>query len=286
MLSAALALVCETTLADGNQALQVEPAVPVPARPAPAPVLPLDVPAGLFSTSDLFQREDAPTIGGIWTDCTEQHPDYFEPLGIYEEGIVIADPFTRPGVYDQAPPSAHPPTEGRLYPGIGCAFVDTGSTTVTVKVVWSGNHSINHPPPVSHVEATPLLYVTPDNSRFGFGVWPTEIFGLPWMFAGYIGAPVEKFEVVVGARLPQGHKPGTPREIELRAENPGEVTVWVDGEQVFFEDGVGFNAIQVDPKMINSTLHGFAVDAHYVDPPSSIPRIKGIESISIRVPGR
>ena len=173
-----------------------------------------------------------------------------------------------------------------LYPGIGCAFVETGSTSVSVKVMWSGNHGIEPPLPISHVEATPLLYVTPGNSRFGFGAWPTELWGVPIIFAGYIGAPVERFEVVVSAPLPGGHESGTPREIELRADKPGEVTIWVDGQQISFQDGVGLNPIQVDHNLIHSTKHGLAVDAHCVNPSSQVPHLKGIESATIQILNR
>jgi hypothetical protein len=34
--------------------------------------------------------------------------------------------------------------------------------------------------------------------------------------------------------------------------------------------------------MIHSTLHGIAVDAHFVAPQSNIPTIKGIETVTIR----
>jgi hypothetical protein len=236
----------------------------------------------LYSLTDEFERNDAERLGPEWIDCKSQKPASFESLGILDGGVVVPDPFTRPGVYDTTPPSGHPPTNARLYPGIGCAFVETGTTTVSVKVIWSGHHGIEHDPPISHVEATPLLYVSPGTVKFGFGAWTSQLYGAPVMLLGYVGSPVEKFESVAYAHLRDGHVTGTPREVELRAEEPGKVTVWVDGEQVSLEPDIGLDPIEIDPSLIESTKHGFAVDAHLVDPPASIPTIKSIEAISIK----
>ena len=235
----------------------------------------------VYSLTDEFERNDAGHLGPEWIDCKSQNSASFEPLGILDGGVVVPDPFTRPGVYDTTPPSGHPPTNGRLYPGIGCAFVDTGTTTVSVKVIWSGHHGVEHGPPISHVEATPLIYVSPGTPKFGFGAWTSQLYGAPVILLGYVGSPVEKFESVAYARL-RDHVTGTPREVELRAEEPGKVTVWVDGEQVSLEPDIGFDPIEIDPSLIDSTKHGFAVDAHLVDPPTNIPSIKSIEAISIR----
>ena len=155
-----------------------------------------------------------------------------------------------------------------------------------MKIEWSGNFGINHEPPVNHVEGTPLLYVTPDHPRFGFGAWITQLFNSPVIFAGYMASPVENFEVIAAGKLPK--KPdGTPRIVELRAEEPGRVKIFVDGEQVELNDGQGFEPLQIDPDLVDSTWHGLAVDAHYVEPASDIPSIKSIESVTIEaLPGR
>jgi len=260
-------LTCAVLLATGM--------LPLLARAGDAPSEPP------YRLEDDFQRADAATLGGAWVDCHATHPGSFEPLGIHEGGVVVADPFSRPGEYDSTPPSGHPPKDGKMYPGIGCAYVDTGTETVAVKVSGSGNLGLDRAPPISHVEGTPLLYVTPGNSRFGFGAWISELYGVPVIFAGYIGNPVEKFEVVAHARIRDGKPTGTPRELELRALEPGKVTVWIDGKQVAFDGGIGLQPIAVDPQLVGSTRHGFAVDAHYVDPPQSIKNIKSIEAITI-----
>jgi hypothetical protein len=229
---------------------------------------------------DEFERKNAESLGPDWIDCKRLAPESFEPLGIYHGAVVVADPHTRTGVYDSTPPSGSPPTDNRLYPGIGCAFVDTGSTTVSIKMIWSGNYGIEQDPPVFHVEATPLLYITPSNPRFGFGTWISQLYGVPAIFAGYIGNPPEKFEVIAYALLDE-HQHGTSLEVELRAEDAGKVTLWADGVQLSFEPG-GLNPLDVDVSMIESTLHGIAVDAHFVDPPTNIPIIDAIKAVTIR----
>ncbi len=242
----------------------------------------LPTPAGApFLVADEFERQNSSSIGGVWTDCSSEHPDLFEPLGIYNGGVVISDPMSRRGVYDISPPCPQALREDHIYPGIGCAYVDTGFANVSVKVIWSGSHGIEEHPG-SHVEGSPLLHVTPGSSRFGFGAWPSELWGVPIVFAGYIGAPGEKFEVVGTSILRDGHVSGTPRELEIRTVKTGEVTIWMDGKQLSFEGEIGLNPIQIDREMINSTTHGLAVDAHCVTPQSKIPTIKGVESIEIR----
>ena len=232
-----------------------------------------------FIFTDDFERDNAGDLGGDWLDCATVMPDSFDPLGVYDGGVVISDPYTRPRKYAQ-PPLAHPGEDGEIVPGIGCAYIDTGATTVSVKMVWSGNYGAEKGPLLFHVESTPLLYVTPSNPRFGFGAWISQLFGVPVVFVGYIASPPENFEVIATARLPE-HKTGTPREIELRAEKPGKVTMWVDGQQLLFNsDELAW--VDVDPTMIHSTLHGVAVDAHFVAPQSNIPTIKGIETVTIR----
>lgn len=234
-----------------------------------------------FQFSDDFERNDAPTLGPEWTNCNEVTAGNFEPLGILDGAVVVSDPTSRPGVYDQVPPSDHPPTYGRLHPGIGCAWIDTGSTSASVTVTWSGNYGTSKEPPVSHVEASPLMYINPDHPRYAFGAWTSELFERPVVLIGYIGSPPEDFEAIAAGFYGE-HVSGSPREVEIRAESPGKVTVWIDGEQVSFHSGFGLDPIEVDPELTDSTLHGIAADAHYVSPTTAIPTIKAIESVVIK----
>lgn len=240
--------------------------------------------AKVYYYVDDFDRINADTLGNGWLDCKSTTPNSFEPLGVYNHGVVIAKPFTRPGIYDISPWTHELEKKreaGFIFPGIGCAFRETNHKTVAVKVTWSGNFGVDAEPPVLHVEGTPLLYISPDNPRYGFGAWVSELYGLTVVFAGYIASPPENFEVIAGATLSEQHVSGTPREIELRAESPGWVTVWIDGKQVSFDHDYGLKPLKVDPTMIDSTLHGIAVDAHFVHPQDKISVTKSIESVTI-----
>jgi hypothetical protein len=159
--------------------------------------------------------------------------------------------------------------------------METGIKQLSVKVMWSGNHGVEREPPVSHVEGSPLLFVSPDNPRYAFGAWITEMLGRTAIIAGYIGSPPERFEPIATGLL-EDHKTGTPREVEIRVTATGEATIWVDGEQVSFYQGFGLNPIPIDKALLESTLHGFALDAHYTNPIANIPNLKGIESIQIK----
>ncbi len=244
---------------------------------------------------DEFERDDAQTLGPQWTDCKSVQPNSYEPLGIREGGAAIAAINTREGVYDQSPPSGHPPTDNRLYPGIGCAFVDTGSTAVSVKLIWSGNFGLGAEAAsdgiavlnndvedgnVNHVEATPLLYINTDHPRFGFGAWTTQLYGNGVFLLGYIGHPAENYEVIATATLGE-HYSGTTREVEIRADTPGKITLWLDGKQLPIHK-LGLEPLEIDPDLIDSTLHGIAVDAHFVEPRQKIVELKGIEAVQIK----
>ena len=240
----------------------------------------IDKPQGAFYFADDFERKDAPQLGSPWTDCQQQTPSSYEPLGIYEGGVVVTKPKSRPGEYASTPASKEDIEAKKMVPGIGCAWVDTGAASVSVKIVWSGNHGVDHPPPISHVEGTPLLYISPQHPRYGFGAWISEVWGQSLIFAGYIASPPENFEVIASAIIPE-HTSGENRELEIRSQPGGTATIWLDGEQVSFREGFGLNPLPIDPTMLGSTRHGFAVDAHFVDPVENIPKLKSIESISI-----
>lgn len=124
-------------------------------------------------------------------------------------------------------------------------------------MVWSGNDGAENGPPVSHVDSTSLLYVTPSNSP-------------------------ENSEMPAAARPHEyEHETDMPRVIELMPEQPGKITMWMDGKQLLFNfDEVAW--VEVDPTMIHSTLHRIAVDAHFVAPQKNITTIKGLEAVMVR----
>jgi hypothetical protein len=241
-------------------------------------------PAATFRLVDDFERENSQALAPPWVDCKSLRPANFEPLGVFDGGVVVADLMTREGEYDGIPHTGNPPKDGRFYPGIGCAAVDTGTTTVSIRLTWNGHFGKGKPNREEdniHVEATPLLYVSPETSRFGFGAWTTTLHGSAVLMLGYIGSPPELFEPLGVALLPEKHKAGETFEYELRADRPGEVTLWYKGEQLGLYPDNSLDPVIVDPELASSTWHGFALDAHLVHPVERGPTIKGVEAISI-----
>jgi hypothetical protein len=101
------------------------------------------------------------------------------------------------------------------------------------------------------------------------------------MLLGYIGNPPEDFVDYLVGTAAFTHTDGTPRDIELRATTAGQVTVWLDGVQLSFNNGIGTNPYTVDAGLASSTLHGFALDGHLVFPYTTLPTMKGIERIEV-----
>lgn len=239
---------------------------------------------------DTFSRPNSDNLGFGWTDCNDLNPGSFEPLGIYDGGVVVSNPIARTGVtYDTGwPTSGHPPTGGRAYYGIGAAARETGSTAVNVKCRWTGNWFYIEPettPPSRHVEASPLVHVNPASSKYAIGAWTAAIDDLtPLLLVGYLGSPPELFEVVATAAFPNPQPyptDGVQRDIEIRTTGT-TYTVWVDGTQISLSNGYGLGGVPVPLELQGSTVHGFALDAHLVQPLTNVPTLKGIESVTIQ----
>ena len=47
--------------------------------------------APAFTFDDDFERDDSASLGDQWTDCKSLIPQHFEPLGVFDGGVVIAD---------------------------------------------------------------------------------------------------------------------------------------------------------------------------------------------------
>lgn len=207
-------------------------------------------------------------LSGGWTEGSTVYPQGFDPIGTYDGAVVCTDPGAA----------------GDSFHGIGCAWRDLGTPVAWVCVEWSGiwNGGVTDGTP--HVEAAPLIHVTPGTSRHAFGVWTAGLDlgggAFPCLFAGYIGNPGSMFEVVDVAAFT--HTPGTPRVVTLAADGAGGARCYLDGALVenWVESGT---RLPVDPVLSGSGCHGFAVDAHYT-PAGDVPTAKGIEQVRIRTP--
>jgi hypothetical protein len=204
---------------------------------------------------DLFEQESP--LGAEWTEGNAFDPSGFEPLKLYDHGVV-SDP------YD---------TRGLLL-GIGCAWRDLGVQDMEVEVVWAG-FSLPEP---SHTEGVPLTCVVPGTGTHGLGLaWPAEIFNLDCFLAGTIGNPVENFDVDAVSFFDHPIE-GRLRRIKTRiTARATEATLWLDGTQyplsglAFGNPDYGFDPMPVPAELQGSTRAGFAHDAHLVVPETNIP---------------
>lgn len=206
-------------------------------------------------------------LSGTWTEGSSVYPSGFDTIGTYNGAVVCTDP----------------ESAGDTYHGIGCAWRDVGSLRATVCVEWSGTYATNGTDP--HVEAAPLLHVTPGTIQHAFGVWTSFLdlgFGpFPCLFAGTIGNPGSEFGVIDVAAFT--HTPGTPRVVTAESDGRGFARCWLDGTAVEFS--THGPRVPIPEPLRSSTIHGFAIDAHYT-PLASVPTAKGIESVRIHVPNR
>ena len=241
---------------------------------------------------DAFDRADGP-LGDGWINGHDVMPTVFEPLGIYGGAVVVSDPRARAADSAYAADQHSGTGDGKLLESIGCAWRETGSTMVSVKIKWSGNweYDENAVYPAQsghHAEATPLMYVTPGHPKHGFGAWPSSFAAngdkVPLWIVGYIGNPPEDFNDYVVDTALFTHTDGTPRDIEIRAVAPGQVILLMDGVQVSLGTH-GLNPVTIDPELAGSTLHGVAVDSHFVWPRTDVPTTKAIEEVTISVIG-
>jgi hypothetical protein len=228
---------------------------------------------------DDFERGPADTVvalGNGWTDFAYAFPEDYDPCGILNGKVVVAD-VTRSAIsgLPWAPDPGLPPHSyadylehpGTIIPGIGGAWRDMGTPHVRCSVVWSGDWDYPY-----HAEGTPIVCINPDSGAFGWGAWPSAYtgedfeFDVPAFLIGSIGKPPEDFAVVDAKDF--AHTSGTPRTIELRTNTLGTTcTLWLDGVQQSTVQN-GLNPIPIDPELHGSTLHGFEHDQHvaaYVD---------------------
>lgn len=163
--------------------------------------------------SDTFDRVDGPLSDG-WMEGSAIGHNYSK-LGIYGKAVSMVGPMIRKGKYPlpgnkSATGGCYQVTAGEIYPGIGCAWRETGATSITVTVRWSGLWSFPH-----HIEAAPLLHVTPGTRSFGIGIWPSILYNKPVLFIGTIGNPGRFFNPMDAAVF--NHTDGQAREIGVQS---------------------------------------------------------------------
>lgn len=234
--------------------------------------------ATTYSLVDAFNATGKLTAP--WVNGSDVKPNYFEPIGARNGAACIWQDFQRGGGSYQADDWVHPPNPpGSYYSGIGCAYVDTGSTLVDITVTCHPNVPIpvTHGTANAHVETTPLLYVDLDNPLGGFGCWPSELVGSPAWLVGYMGSPPELFGqpsqplLAVAAMT----NPTVPFELRLVTPAPGRVLIYRDGVQVPFVRTTGpyrgpYDPFIIDPSLASSTKHGFELDGHVAYPDCTV----------------
>jgi hypothetical protein len=197
-----------------------------------------------------------------WVDGHDYDDTAYEETGLLAGGLVCANPESRVGADYLADQDVPPPgLDNGQYLGIGCAWVQTPYRAARVSVVWSGEWD----DPL-HLEASPLMHVTPGTSTHGIGAWTAVLFDTPTLMVGTIGNPPELFNVIDLASFE--HTQGTEVHVELRSDGEG-VTVWLDGEQLAMTSA-GYDPVEIPTELKSSRLHGFAYDAHLATP-ASIP---------------
>lgn len=224
---------------------------------------------------DSFGRPDG-TLGNGWVEGWAATGNYSE-LGLHSGAVAMVGPTIRNGTYP--PPcnttrgldgSAVPP--GDIIAGVGCAWRQTGRTAISASIRWSGLWQIPR-----HIEATPLLHVTPGTRAFGMGIWPGELYGKPVFLVGAIGNPGRFFEPMDAAVF--NHSDGQPRTITVVSDGAA-LRFFLDGAPVKLSKA-GYDPLPVPEELRGSTLHGFAVDTHCVSPyqrATKLPAITKFES--------
>ncbi len=234
-------------------------------------------------------RDDFATERGGW--LTGPAYDY-DPIGVDSGALRDLDPYARRGVSTsppfepEVPPedAVHPPVDGMIHPGIGWAGrrMPDGYQP-DVEVTWAGLWDIHEG---HHIEATPLLWIDPTNPLGGLGCWPITIGyddespGIPVGMVGFIGSPPELFATASAPTLGSfafSHTDETPRRIRIRLTDADAVEVLIDDVSVWSRSlsHSSFTSLATFDDLMESNLHGVALDAHLVRPVSQIPDLDG-----------
>lgn len=206
-------------------------------------------------------------LGHQWDETAYEPCEWSDSAG----GIVCSNP-TRRGdrghvTYEPNQFNAHVEggyVSGNAHVGIGCAWREMGTDTVSVSVTWSGLNSIaaGH-----HVEGAPLVNVVPGTVEHGYGAWPSSfVTGVPGpdydseapaIYLGTLGNPPEMFDPITAVVFPGGHVDGTPRVLTLETDGI-EVQLYVDNI-------AAGTPVTLPVALQGGTKHGYAIDTHYVN---------------------
>ena len=229
--------------------------------------------SALLPFSDAFNRADGALNNG-WVEGWAATKNYSK-LGIFNHAVAVVAPTIRNGTY---PPPSNDTCNvaiipGEILAGIGCVWRETRSTSVTVSIRWSGLWGFPH-----HIEAAPLLHITPGTQSLGIGIWPAVLYDKPVFFIGTIGNPGCLFNPIDAAVF--NHTDGTPREITAES-NGAALRFFLDGSPIKLAKA-GFASLPIPAELRGSTLHGFAVDTHCVSPYQSATRLPAITEFRIK----
>jgi hypothetical protein len=190
---------------------------------------------------EMWNPSGATPLPAFWTDYSTVFPEAFTPLGVLDGWVVCTD--------------AGLP--GGEFTGIGCAGHDFGVTDIEILVWWSG---------IFKMEVGPLLSIVPAEPELGIGSWTTTAAELPSpefgvMLSGTIGNPPSDFGSQGGNIFPRFDD--VTRAVLVR--KVGDV-------MTVFMDGLHLQTYTCPATLINSTIHGFAIDTHN-NPVDNIPLI-------------
>ena len=224
--------------------------------------------------NDSFSRPDG-SLGNEWVEGWAATGNYSR-LGLHSGAVAMVDPTIRNGTYpppcNTIPGSSTVPP-GDIIAGVGCAWRDAGATSVSVSIRWSGLWQFPH-----HIEATPLLHVTPGSREFGIGIWPAELYEKPVFLVGAIGNPGRFFKPLDAAVF--NHTDGQPRTITVHS-NGTSLRFFLDGAPVQLTKA-GYEPLAVPEELRGSTMHGFSVDTHCVSPYHRATRLPAITQFELQ----
>lgn len=224
----------------------------------------------LRSSYEVFHDDFARSLGPLeapWRGFHEDDPDMFDEVGIVSDGIAtiaLNRPANGGGLYVPNPANTLGAYEygdypGYSAPGIGGAYIETNSTSVVVDVTYGGHYEYAGG---LHAEATAALHVTPGTDLYALGVWFARIGPVGVSIIGGVCRPPEDIYPLAVSFFALTE--GVHHVLRCDSDGTG-MMVFVDGVQLSFDGGIGYNRYPIPPELLGSTKHGFEIDQHIVD---------------------